>query len=43
LGFGCKVLAHDIIPNEEIAKQKGFTYVTKDELLRQSDIGMIND
>jgi D-lactate dehydrogenase len=38
LGFGCKVLAHDIIPNEEVAKTKGFTYVTKDELLRQSDI-----
>jgi len=42
LGFGCKVLAHDIFPNEEVAKTKGFTYVTKDELLRQSDIGMIN-
>ena len=41
LGFGCKVLAHDIIPNEEVAKAKGFTYVTKDELLQQSDIGMM--
>jgi D-lactate dehydrogenase len=41
LGFGCKVLAHDIIPNVEAAKEKGFTYVTKDELLQQSDVGMI--
>ena len=41
LGFGCKVLASDIHPNEEAAKTKGFTYVTSDELLRQSDIGMI--
>lgn len=41
LGFGCKVLAYDIIPNQEVAKEKGFTYVTKDELLQQSDVGMI--
>ncbi|UJR13406.1 hypothetical protein I4U23_000421 [Adineta vaga] len=38
LGFGCKVLAHDIYPDEKAAKEKGFTYVTKDELLQQSDI-----
>jgi D-lactate dehydrogenase len=42
LGFGCKVLAYDIIPDEKVAKEKGFTYVSKDELLRQSDIGMRN-
>ncbi|CAF1094401.1 unnamed protein product [Rotaria sp. Silwood1] len=38
LGFGCKVLAYDILPNEEIAKEKGFKYVTMDELLEKSDI-----
>lgn len=41
LGFGCKVLAHDVYPNEEAAKTKGFTYVSKDDLLRQSDVGTI--
>ena len=41
LGFGCKVLAYDIFPNEQAAKEKGFSYVTKDELLEQSDIGML--
>jgi D-lactate dehydrogenase len=40
LGFGCKVLAYDIFPNEQAAKEKGFQYVTMDELLRQSDVGM---
>jgi len=39
LGFGCKILCYDIKPNEEIAKRKGFEYVTMDELLQQSDIG----
>jgi len=38
LGFGCKVLAYDIKPDEKIAKEKGFQYVTMDELLQQSDI-----
>jgi len=37
LGFGCKVLAHDLYPNEELQK-KGVVYVSKDELLRQSKI-----
>jgi len=39
LGFGCKVLAYDIKPDEQIAKDIGFQYVTMDELLQQSDIG----
>jgi D-lactate dehydrogenase len=39
LGFGCKVLAYDIKPNEKAAKEQGFQYVTMDELLQQSDIG----
>ncbi|CAF3154910.1 unnamed protein product [Rotaria socialis] len=38
LGFGCRVLANDILPNEQVAKEKGFTYVTMDELLDQSDV-----
>jgi len=40
LGFGCKVLAYDVFPNEKAAKEKGFQYVTMDELLQQSDVGM---
>jgi D-lactate dehydrogenase len=43
LGFGCKVLAHDIYPDEKAAKEKGFVYVTKDELLRQSDVGKVTE
>ena len=39
LGFGCKVLAFDAYPNEKAAKEKGFQYVTMDELLQQSDVG----
>lgn len=38
LGFGCKVLAYDVFPNEQAAKDKGFVYTTMDELLRQSDV-----
>ena len=39
LGFGCKVLAYDLYPNEQAAKEKGFSYVTMDQLLRESDVG----
>ena len=39
LGFGCKVLAYDVFPNEKAAREKGFQYVTMDELLPQSDVG----
>ncbi|CAF0729468.1 unnamed protein product [Adineta steineri] len=38
LGFGCKVLAYDVYPNEKVAKEKGFLYTTMDELLRESDV-----
>ncbi|CAF1470052.1 unnamed protein product [Adineta ricciae] len=38
LGFGCRVLAYDIYPNENAAKEKGFVYTTMDELLRESDV-----
>ncbi|MBC5772855.1 2-hydroxyacid dehydrogenase [Pontibacter sp. KCTC 32443] len=37
LGFGCKVLAFDIAPFEEL-KQYGVIYTSLDELLQQSDI-----
>ena len=36
-GFGCRVLAFDIQPNDE-ARQLGVEYVALDELLRASDI-----
>lgn len=39
-GFGCKVLAYDIKPDEDAAKEQGFQYVTMNELLQQSDIGL---
>lgn len=38
LGFGCRVLAYDVFPNEKAAKEKGFTYTKLDDLLAQSDI-----
>ena len=37
MAFGCKILAHDIYPSEDL-KQIGVTYTTINELLRQSDI-----
>lgn len=37
LGFGCRVLAFDLYPSEEL-KAKGVHYVSFDELLAQSDI-----
>jgi D-lactate dehydrogenase len=37
-GFGCKVLAFDLYPNQGLAKELGFEYTTLDELYKQSDI-----
>ena len=37
LGFGCRVLASDLSPNEELIK-KGVKYVELDELYKESDI-----
>jgi len=37
-GFGMEVLAHDIKPDEEAARELGFDYVGFDELLRRSDV-----
>lgn len=37
-GFGMNVLAYDVVPNLERATQLGFSYVSLDELLAQSDV-----
>ena len=36
-GFGCRVLAYDPYPSESL-QQRGVTYVTSEELLRESDV-----
>jgi len=36
-GFGCRVLAHDLFPNDRL-RQLGVEYVGLDELLRESDL-----
>lgn len=38
LGFQMKVVAFDLCPNEELAKQYNFQYVSMDELLAKSDV-----
>lgn len=38
-GFNCKVLAYDVYPNVEAAREHGIEYVdTLEELLREADI-----
>jgi D-lactate dehydrogenase len=37
-GFGMNVLAYDLYPNEELAKNLNFKYVSLDELLANSDV-----
>eukprot|EP00050_Salpingoeca_kvevrii_P018575 m.75919 g.75919 ORF g.75919 m.75919 type:complete len:335 (-) comp8098_c0_seq6:178-1182(-) len=37
-GFGCRLLAFDLYPSEETAKDLGITYVELDTLLAESDI-----
>jgi D-lactate dehydrogenase len=37
-GFGMKVIAHDMFPNYDLAKECGFTYVPLDKLLSESDV-----
>jgi len=37
-GFGCQVIAYDVAPNEIMARELNFTYMTMDEVLIQSDI-----
>ncbi len=36
--FGMKVIAYDKFPNESLAKECGFTYMSLDEVLAQSDV-----
>ncbi len=37
-GFGCRVLAHDKYPDEEVGSREGVDYVELDEMLRKSHI-----
>ncbi len=37
-GFGMNVIAYDIIENKQAAKEIGFTYVSLENLLKQSDV-----
>lgn len=37
-GFGMNVIAHDLKPDEELAREFGFEYVEFDELLQRSDV-----
>ena len=37
-GFGTKVLAYDVFPNEKAQKELGFEYVSLEELYKNSDI-----
>lgn len=37
-GFGMRVLAYDVAPNEKFAQEGGFSYVSLDDLLTQSDV-----
>lgn len=37
-GFGCRVLAHDIEPNEELTRDLDIAYVGLSDLLKDSDI-----
>ncbi|MBI2515168.1 hydroxyacid dehydrogenase [Candidatus Wolfebacteria bacterium] len=37
-GFGMDVLAYDAFPNEKIAQELGFNYVSLEELLSRSDV-----
>lgn len=36
--FGMNVLAYDLFPNKELAKECGFSYVSLNELLKKSDV-----
>ncbi len=41
-GFGCKILAHDLLPNKKLAERYGVEYVDLDQVYQQSDIISIN-
>ncbi len=37
-GFGMTVIAHDIQPDEDFARERGFEYLSLDDLLERSDV-----
>ncbi|MGE5392968.1 MAG: NAD(P)-dependent oxidoreductase [Candidatus Saccharibacteria bacterium] len=41
-GFGMNILAFDLFPKEDLAKEIGFKYVSLDELLQNSDVVTIH-
>jgi D-3-phosphoglycerate dehydrogenase len=41
-GFGCRLLAYDLRPNEVVAKAAGVAFCSLSELFRQSDIISLN-
>jgi phosphoglycerate dehydrogenase-like enzyme len=41
-GFGCKVIANDVLVDEEFALQWGIEYLPLDDLLRRSDVVSIH-
>ncbi|KAL3421696.1 D-lactate dehydrogenase [Phlyctema vagabunda] len=38
MGFGCKVIAYDLYPNEAMANSYGISYKSMEEVLKESDI-----
>ncbi len=41
-GFGCKILAHDLLPNKKLVERYGVEYVELERLYKQSDVISIN-
>ena len=37
-GFGMKIIAYDLFPNQKWAEESGAEYVSKEEIFRQSDV-----
>ena len=37
-GFGMKIIAYDLFPNQKWAEESGAKYVSKEEIFRQSDV-----
>jgi len=37
-GFGMELLVYDAFPNQQLAKELGFSYVSMDQLLKEADI-----
>lgn len=41
-GFGCKILAHDLLPNKKLVERYGVEYVDSEVIYKRSDIISIN-